>query len=1067
MKKEFTNLLLSKYVKEQSRVLGIGILSLSLYTSLAVTPSQAADKHLATEPALALNHEVKPAIKEWAKYDVPVSGTITDNTGQPLPGASVGVKGTSLGTITDASGSFSLTVPSTASVLVISFLGMQPQEVTVGNQTTLNIQLQPDQETLEEVVVVGYGTQKKSDLTGSVASVQSEEIQQRPVTNVEQALAGRAAGVNVSTNSGRPGGNTNVRIRGFNSVNASNGPLYVVDGVIGAGPINYLNPNDIESIDVLKDASATAIYGARGANGVIIVTTKRGSKSGGEVNYDTYFSLGELSRKLDLLNSQEFLQVEQNSYNNLSKYDPDGLATGKYVDPATKREISLFFDDNGNPLYDTDWQDEATRTAFSQSHNLSFTGGNQDATYGLFMNYTNEQGILLESYLRRYSGRFVIDGQVKKWLKVGGSITFNNVEENRVDAGVGGLTALRMMIETLPIVPVRYPSGEYGSNAEYPEMEGGENPVNLLHNRKDIFNTQTALGNVYANLSLAKGLELRSSIGFNIINQRGNFYSARTLRQLSADVGGEARVTNQRTNYWQFENYLTYTKEFNENNSIEALAGIGWQQYDYFWAQAGAQGFGDDFYQFNNLGTGATPLTPGSDTYKWAMNSYFGRANYTLMNKYLFTVTGRLDGSSRFGESNKYAFFPSAAFAWRISDEDFMSDNTTISNLKFRTSYGLTGNSEIGVYQSLANLNGYTGIFGGERAPGVGIGTLANPDLQWEKTAQFDAGIEFGLWNNRIALEADVYYKKTTDMLLSAPVPASSGYTNIYKNIGSMENKGIEFTLNTVNIESDDFSWNTTFNIALNQNKVLELGEANDDIFPGPFFLSNTNILRVGEPVGSFYGLVREGTWGSDEADVAAQYGLLPGDVKHRDVNKDGEINNADRVIIGKGIPDGYGALFNTLRYKNLELTVDIQYSYGNDILNLSRHSGEDRTGQANSYATVLNGWTPENQNTPIAQNRPSAAYYTTKIDSRMVEDGSFIRGRNLLLGYNFSDNIISRLHLTNLRLYASVQNFFLITDYTGYDPEVTTYGDAFAQGITFFGYPKPRTYTLGLNVSF
>ncbi|SFW30924.1 TonB-linked outer membrane protein, SusC/RagA family [Sinomicrobium oceani] len=997
---------------------------------------------------------------------VTVSGTVSDGMG-PLPGANIVVKGTTHGTQTDFDGNYTLEDVPEDATLVFSYIGYQNNEVSVAGKTTINVTLQEDTQALDEVVVVGYGTQRRSDVTGAVSTVSSKSLQEAPVTNPEQALAGRAAGVNVSTNSGRPGGNTNVRIRGNNSINASNGPLYVVDGVIGAGPINYLNPNDIESMEVLKDASATAIYGARGANGVIIITTKRGGKDGGRVSYDTFLSIGELSRRLDVLNAQEFLQVEMNSYNNAQKYDPTGWNEGKYTNPMDYRTNRNLFDADGNPLYDTDWQKEAMRTAVTQNHNLSFTGGNEDTSYGAFLNYADQEGIIKESYLKRYSGRFVLDSQVKDWLKLSGGITFNHIEENRVDGAVGGLTPLRMIVETLPIVPVKYEDGTWGSNADYPNMEGGENPVNLLKNRKDIFKTQSVLGDISATMDLAEGLQLKTSLGMNIQNIQESFYSGKDLRQLSADYNGEAWVQNTRTNYWQFENYLTYTKEFNENHRLTALAGLGWQQYDYFRSRGGSRGFTDDFYQWNNLEVGANPLTPFSETYKWAMNSYFARVNYSLMNKYLFTVTGRLDGSSKFGQDQKRAFFPSAAFAWKISEEDFLKDSHGLSNLKFRTSYGETGNSEIGVYQSLASMSSNTAILGGDRASGVGIGTLSNPDLKWEKTAQFDAGLEFGFFDNRIKLETDFYYKKTTDMLLNAPVPTSSGYSSIYTNIGSMENKGFEISLNTVNIQTEDFDWTTTFNISVNKNKILALGEADDDIFPGPWFLSNTNVLRVGESVGSFYGLVREGTWGADEAAQAATYNALPGDIKHRDVNGDGQINDADRVILGNGYADGFGALFNTFRYKNFDLTLDLQFMYGNDILNLSRHSGEDRTGQANSYATVLNGWTPDNQNTMVAQNRPANSYYTSTVDSRMVEDGSFIRGRNLILGYNFPSDVLDKLKLGRLRVYASLQNFFLITDYSGYDPEVTTYGDSFAQGITFFDYPKPRTYTVGLNVSF
>jgi len=1013
-----------------------------------------------------------PSKAEKLPQQQQVKGQVNDDTGQPLPGVSIKIKNAQGGTTTDAAGKFALSVPDLNITLVFSSIGFTTQEVPLAGKTTLNVDLKSESKTLSSVVVVGYGSTRKSDLTGSVVAVKAEALAQRPATNVEQQLSGKVSGVNVSTNSGRPGGNTNIVIRGANSINSSNNPLYVVDGVVlsngvtDVSPISYLNPNDIESMNVLKDASATAIYGARGANGVILITTKRG-QSGGQISYSSYASISKMARKLDVLNSAEFDAVQDASYRNAAKYDPAGFASGKYRDPAAiRKSLPSLYDANGKAIYDTDWQKEATREAFSQNQNLAFTGGNAETTYGVFMNYANEQGILRESFLKRYSGRFVFDSQIKPWMKVGGSLTFNNVEENRVDNGQGGLNVTRMLIETLPIVPLRYPDGSFGTNAAYPDMEGGENPVNLQLNRKDLFKTQSNIGNVYADIKILKDLQFKSTLGINVVNQTENFYSGRFLRQQSADVQGEADITDTRTNYWQSENYFTYNKKINDNHRLEAVVGISWQHSDRNTNKSGAQGFTDDFYQYYNLGVGAVPLAPSSAYEKYTFNSYFGRVNYTIKDRYMFTVTDRYDGSSRFGNDFKYGNFPSGAFAWRVSEEDFLKESKVISNLKLRTSYGLTGNSEIGQYRSLSSLENSTAIFGGIRGSGVGINSLANPDLKWEKTGQFDAGFELGLFQNRISIESDIYYKKTTNMLLDAPVPTSSGYTSIYKNIGSLSNKGFEFSITSANIKSKNFDWSTTFNIAINNSKILALGDANDDIFPDPYFLSNTNIIRVGESVGSFYGLIREGTWGTAETAEAARFNAKPGDIKHKDVNGDGQINDADRVILGKGTPTGYGTFSNTFKYKNLDLTVDIQYSYGNDILNLSRHSAEDRTGQANSYATVLNGWTPENQNTMIAENRPSLAGYTTTVDSHMVEDGSYIRGRNLLLGYNFPSTVTKKLKLNNLRVYASVQNFFLITKYTGYDPEVTTYANNFSQGITFFDYPKPRVFLLGVNVS-
>lgn len=488
----------------------------------------------------------------------------------------------------------------------------------------------------------------------------------------------------------------------------------------------------------------------------------------------------------------------------------------------------------------------------------------------------------------------------------------------------------------------------------------------------------------------------------------------------------------------------------------------------------GIQNFSTDYFQFNNLGAGSTNPEYGSGASRFAFNSYFGRVNYGLHDKYLLTVTGRIDGSSKFGENHKYAFFPSAALAWRVSQEEFLMNNNIISNLKLRASYGMTGNSEIPPYSSLSLLSsGFSSIVNNQQVGGTGLNRLENPDLKWEKTAQSDIGFELGLFNNRIAFEADVYYRKTTDMLLDAPVPRTSGYATIRKNVGSMENKGIELSLSTVNIDSENFSWNTTFNISMNQNKILSLATP-ADIFGvgGPNHINQTNILREGEPVGSFWGLVRLGTWSEAEAEEAAKFAsyraghtILPGDLKYLDVNGDYAITEADRMIIGNGNPKGWGTFLNTFRFKNWDLTVDLQYNYGNDVLDLSTHSSEDRVALANSYKTVLNAWTPQNQNTMIAEFRDTRAGYVTNIDTHYIQDGSFIRGRNLLLGYTFPASITERLQLNRLRISASAQNFFLATKYQWGDPEVTSYSSPFAQGTTHWQYPKPTTYTLSLNI--
>lgn len=1005
-------------------------------------------------------------VPDHLSIDHVVEGVITDQEGAPLIGVNIQVKDSNKGTATDFDGKFVLEDIEEDAILVISYIGYQTQEVVVDGQEQLEIVMISDSQMLDEVVVVGYGTQKKSDLTGAVGTVRAEELQERPASSLNQSLSGRIAGVDVSSNSGRPGGRAKITIRGASSISVSNEPLYVVDGVIlnadnlenGSSPIDYLNPNDIESVEVLKDASATAIYGARGTNGVILITTKRGSSGGGRITYDSDFSIGVAPRKLPMLNAEEFLMVEEIAYQNAEKYDPVGWATGtKYDDPRTKRDNPLLFDDQGNPLYDTDWQEEAFQKAFTHNHQLGFTNGSENGNYGVFLNYRDEEGVVYGSWQKRYSGRFTFDSNIKEWLSVGGSLGYTNQNDKQIDQlGGGGITTMRQVLEALPIIPVRYSDGSWASNRDYPGMEGGDNPIRVADERLFYLRTQTMLGNVFANIKFSDDLQFRSVFGSNIINQRRDYFAAAGLQYISSN--GNASVINNRFDSWQFENYLTYNKDITRNHSVNAMVGLSWQHIDRFSNTASSEGFDDVYFEFSNLGAGRTSLTPSSSASGYGLNSYFTRLNYSYLGKYLLTFTGRADGSSKFGEDNQYAFFPSGAFAWRMIDEEFMKNQNLISNLKLRTSIGLTGNSEIPPYRALAGLGNYDVVFGGSRQVGIGVGRIPNSALRWEKTRQIDFGVEIGMFSNRVNIELDLYSRRVRDMLLDAPLPRSSGYTSIFTNVGSMENKGVEFVLNTTNIDQGDFSWNTTFNISINKNRVIELSGGSD-------IYSGATVIRVGEPVGSFFGRVHLGTWALDEAEEAKKYGMLPGDVKYLDLNEDGTINDLDRTIIGKGIPDGYGTFLNTFKYKNWSLTVDLQFMYGNDVFDQSIHSGEDRQGIANSYKTVLNAWTEDNQNTPIAQIRPINAYYTTNGDSHKVTDASFIRGRNFLLSYNLPGHLTSRMQFQNVRIYGSIQNFFVSTKYEGFDPEVSNSGSAFNQGYGLYDYPRPRVFMIGLNV--
>ncbi|MBD1394736.1 TonB-dependent receptor [Mucilaginibacter sp. ZB1P21] len=1012
---------------------------------------------------------------------VDVTGTVTDAKG-PLPGVNVKLKGTTTGITTDANGKYKLTLPDGNGTLVFSFIGYTTQELPVSGRTTIDVVMAEVPKALNEVVVVGYGTQKRVDLTGSVGSISAKTLQERPQTNLEQELGGKIAGVNVSSNSGEPGGDTKIRIRGYSSINTNTDPLYVVDGIVWTAGGNAINPNDVASIDVLKDASSTAIYGTRGANGVILVTTKRGAKNRpSTVSYDAYVSVGRMAKEIPVLNSKQFMAIEDQAYANIQKYDPAGWAAGNYAsrNPVLQRTalIGKLFDSNLNPLYDVDWQKATTRTAYSQNHNLSVTGGSENTNFGLFLNYANDQGIILNSSLQRYNARLTLDNQVKPWLKIGATLNYNTQDQRLGSYGTGGNNIPRTMIEMPSFIPVRYPDGTYGKRTDYPNLEGGDNPVAQALEIQRLARVRVFSGNGYATINLLKGLEFKTVIG---VTNAANYYPSSS----SGLVGGptadqsysSASISENNNTFWQWQNYFTYNTKF-DKHTLNFVVGTERQNFQQLSLGASTRSLSDNFYQYYNLGAGGIPGQPSSDYTAWQQQSYYGRVNYNYNEKYLLTFTGRTDGSSRFGQNVKYGFFPSAALAWRVSQEDFLKNNKTISDLKVRLSYGLTGNSEIGQYRSLANINTTNYVFGGTQAIGTNLTSIGNPDLQWEKTEEYDLGVSFGLFNNRVTLEADAYLKKTKALLLNAPLPETSGFTSVFKNIGQLENKGLELTINTVNVKSDNFTWNSSFNISFLANKILALGSANDDIFLDPTFLSQFNLMRVGQPAGSFYGYKVLGTWGTAEAAQAATYGLLPGDLKIQDTNNDGKVSAADKIILGRSIPKGYGTFSNTFTYKNIDLGVDLQFNYGNQIMNLTQHSAQDRIGQANSYATVLNAWTPTNQNTNIAESRPAYVRYQTEIYSTKVESGNFIRGRAVTLGYNFSDNLVKRIKLSRLRLYVQAQNLFVITKYSGYDPEVSTYNgnvafnqgapSNFTQNIQFFDYPKPRVFLLGLNASF
>jgi TonB-dependent starch-binding outer membrane protein SusC len=1025
----------------------------SLLNSSAADPTDNA-----TSSRRRLLETIRMDIINRKPLDIQVRGRVTDEEGQGLPGVNVLVKGTSTGTTTDVEGNYSISAPNENSVLVFSYIGYATQEVALDGRNTVNVSLQSDVQSLNEVVVVGYGTQKRSDVTGAVATVSAEEILRAPVNNAIQGLQGRVAGVNVFLNSGSPTSSPRVVIRGIGTINANSSPLYVVDGVVMEG-IQFLNPNDIESMEVLKDASSTAIYGARGANGVILVTTRRGARSEGLViGYDGFLSVGRLRKKMDLLDANEWMQVVETGIGNVPKYRPSETgATFTANDPR-------LFDANGNPLYNTDWQEEATRTAVSHNHQLSIQSRGEKSSFGTFMNYSRMEGIMLNSWMERLNGKIAYDATPKNWLSVGMNMLVNYTTENEVEEGGGHQMPRRTMIEMPPIFPVRFPDGTWSNTNmitdEY-RIEPMANPVHVLETQERLRRRTQLFGNVYTTFHILPGLDLRTQFGFDVQSRNFQDYFPTDLINISAPLG-RARLEDQRMNYWQQETFLSYNKEFGDHR-INSVLGLSWQErtFEANWVQA--EGFADNFFRYNRIQAASQPGAPQSSHERWALNSYFLRGGYTFRDKYMATVTARIDGSSRFGANNKYGFFPSLGLGWMLSNEPFLQNIAPLNELKIRSSFGVTGNSEIPVYQSLATVNAGTVLIGGNRAPEYFVNRLANQNLRWERTQQFDIGFNTALFNHRLSLEFDYYHRLTTDLLLDRPVPHTTGFATVRDNIGSVSNRGIEMLLTTTNVQGPNFTWQTTLNANFNRNRIEKLGQNNEDIEPGPFWVSGSQtILRVGESLGSFWGYERQGVWGTDEAEAAAERGYLPGEAKRA----------PERSILGKGLPDWTGSLINTLRYRNFDFTFDLQFVYGVDILQQFYHSVEDRSGIANGLRTILTeAWTPQNQNTMVQEIR-HAGYggQNSEVYSRWLADGSYLRGNLFTLGYSFNQNLLSRLNLQALRVYGSVQNAFVIhsREFQGYDPEATSWGgDQWGQNIFFFQYPKPTTYTVGVSLQF
>ncbi|GAA0881246.1 TonB-dependent receptor [Algoriphagus jejuensis] len=983
---------------------------------------------------------------------VDVEGTIVDRTGAPIPGVTVIVQGTTQGTVSDVDGKFSIDVQP-GGVLVFSFIGYEQLTIQVGNQTQLNITLLESMSALEEVVVVGYGTTKKSDLTGSVSSVKAEELTAFPVANAVQALQGRAAGVSVQANNGDPGGALKVRIRGGNSINASSDPLYVVDGFIGG---TLPPPEDIQSIEVLKDASATAIYGSRGANGVIMVTTKKGTAGKARVELNmSYSSQNEINR-LELLNADQFLDYT--------------------------REVIPDYVDHGA---DTDWQDQIFRNAGVQNYQVAVSGGSEKVNYYVSGSYFDQEGVIIGSDFNRYAITSNLNFNASDKITVGLNLLArrtgrNGVVTQDVSAGAGGAGVVGSSLRFMPDLPV---TNEDGSFTLASIGDPIDNPYAVATQREEETIADLMQGNLFINFDIAKALTFKTTLGVKTDNFRTGIFVPTTL-YAGRNVNGDATINSGKYTDIINENYLTYTWEIDPKNTLTALGGYSVQKSTNNSWSAGSQSFITNSVSFWNLGGGAVPKIPSSEFSETQIASVFGRLNYSHNSKYLLTFNARYDGSSNFSKNNKWAFFPSGAFAWNMKDEGFMQDMDLISDLKWRVSYGVTGNQAISPYQTLARFSTSYTVIDGVPVNAVRPTSVANDDLTWETTNQFDLGVDVSLFENRLNLTVDYYSSITSDLLFSVPLPSYSGYSSQLQNLGKVENKGLELTLNTVNT-SGALKWNTGFNISFNRNEVLELPDGNDILYgsgPGHLIgLGQTQILKVGEPVGSFYGWIYEGVYQEgDDFLPGGGFEQVAGGEKFRDVdgqkdangqltgNPDGTLNSDDRTVIGNGQPKFIWGLNNDFSFKGFDLNIFFQGSQGNKILSYTLLEIETLSGSNNSTTRALDRWTPTNTDTDVPKRTLSRSQ---RVSTRWIYDGSYARLKNISLGYTFPAVISEKISVSRLKLYVSAQNILTFTEYKGFDPEVNYNSSGSTNsnrnlGLDYASYPNAKSVTVGVNIS-
>ena len=968
---------------------------------------------------------------------ISISGKVTDEKGKALPGVNVSIKGKSTGTATDEKGHYTLKNITPDEVLIFSLVGMEVLEVKINNRTVIDVTLKEAHIGLNEVVVVGYGTQLRKDVTGAVSSIREKDIHERPINNLTQALQGKSAGIYVSSSNNEPGASASVFIRGKRSINAQNDPLYVIDGIPINGGLNDINPDDIVSMEILKDASSTAIYGSRGANGVVIVSTRRGKTGVPAVNYNGYVALSAVNRYINVMNGPEYAEYKRESRRSAGIYDDtDPVAADKKLFEAV--ELAAIADGST-----TDWQELMTKNGIRQNHDLNISGGAEKTKYSISFGLTDDQGYIPTQSYTRYSTRINIDQELGKRFKVGLSTLATYSTSNTPNSYYNTLIAN-------PLAQAYDPNGELiflpTSDALLP------NPMADLVDGAAINRNKRLriFSSIYGEMKIIDGLTLRTNFGPDLIeNRTGTFYGSKTtFRNLAQST---ASTAEDMTTMYTWENIVNYKKTFREKHRLDftGLYSISTRYYEN--TGASVINLPLESFEYYNLGAASQISGVSSGYTKWSILSYMGRANYSFDNRYMATVTARADGSSRFGDNKKWGFFPSAALGWNISNEKFMASQRYISSLKLRLSYGKTGNTAINPYQTQGMLSRTTYDFGGTDAYGYRPSTLRNNDLRWESTSSANIGLDFGLFDNRITGAIEYYQSKTTDLLLDRVLPVSGGFEKVLQNVGSTKNRGFEFSISTQIIKPQaetGFSWSTDFNFSTSKEKIVELSQGKiDDIGNSRF---------IGQPISVFYDYKKLGIWQLGEETEAAKYGSAVGQVKIQDTNNNGKIDANDKVILGKEMPGFTSGMTNRFSYKRFSISALVVARFGNTIQS-SLYSGNTFALQGRYNNLDVNYWTKNNPTNDFPQpsfNRASPLYAS----SLTYFDGSFVKVKNLSLSYDFAPEMIRKIATKSLRIYASVQDPFTfapyVRKYKGTDPEIP-------------GRPALITYTFGINASF